>query len=483
MHLHDRAFYVATFFILGVFVASFSVPFSLITISTAFLAVLIFFIAYSYDISLLFWYGGFILCVIVGAGYFVIWNDYHASRVLIPFNQSVLLEGMVARDPDRGETQQLTVRLHEPFSGTILVRMPRYPAFHYGDVLRIDGVVRIPTPSSYAHHLLKDGISGVVSLPSIELLATDRGSPILSFLFSLKERIVAVFQTTLPPQEAAFLSGITLGERAEFSKEFKEAMSRSGTTHLVALSGYNISILVLVMFSLLRYFFSPPATFWTTLLIIIGFVLMTGAEASVVRAAIMGSLILLAERVGRARSMRNIIALAALTMILANPNVLRFDIGFQLSFFALLGIVYLMPALRSFFMRDDKPDFGFLNWRENLLTTSSAQLAVIPLLLFYFQTFSLLSLVANILILELIPFLMLFGFMSGFSGLFFSPFSHLLALFIHIPLSYILGVISFFSTFYIPLPPFPLFGSFIYYTILILFIVYQYKRTVMRSPF
>ena len=107
------------------------------------------------------------------------------------------------------------------------------------------------------------------------------------------------------------MAGITLGERAEFSKEFKEAMSKSGTTHLVALSGYNITILVLAVAYVLNFFASRRLVFWLTLLIIIGFVAMTGAEASVVRAAIMGGIVLLAKRANRLYSFRNAIVIAA----------------------------------------------------------------------------------------------------------------------------------------------------------------------------
>ncbi len=483
MHLHNSAFFVVVFFILGVLIASFSISFFLITLSTAFLAVLLFFIGHAYGVRVLFWYGGFFACVIAGAGYYVLWNDYHASRVNIPFHREIIFKGVVAREPEHGETQQLVMRLRAPFSGSVLVRAPRYPEFEYGDLLRVQGVIRIPSPESYAKFLEKEGIYGVVYSPSIEFFDAHLGSAFQEFLFKLKARIVYTFQTIFPPTHAAFLSGITLGERAEFSKEFKEAMNRSGTTHLVALSGYNISILVLAMFSLFRYFLSPLITFWFTIFVVIGFVLMTGAEASVIRAAIMGCIILLAERVGRVRSMRNAIAVTAFVMVLANPNVLRFDIGFQLSFVALLGIVYLMPALRRVFNLHPQADSGFFNWRDHLLTTTSAQLAVIPLLLFYFQNFSPSSLVANMLILEAIPLTMFLGFVIGFLGFFALPLATLIGWFTSLFLMYELSIISLFSKIYFPISDISLFGAFLYYLLILVFIYRQYKLPPVQKIF
>ena len=134
-------------------------------------------------------------------------------------------------------------------------------------------------------------------------------------------------------------------------------MAKSGTTHLVALSGQNITIIVIAISSFFGFFARRKSVFWLTLLIIIFFVLMTGAEASVVRAAVMGGIILLAKQIGRVHSIRNAIAAAAFIMILYNPKIFRFDVGFQLSFMALLGIVYLSPAIRKFLKMKEEDGF------------------------------------------------------------------------------------------------------------------------------
>ncbi|MEK7077215.1 MAG: ComEC/Rec2 family competence protein, partial [Patescibacteria group bacterium] len=255
---------------------------------------------------------------------------------------------------------------------------------------------------------------------------------------------------------AALLAGLTFGSRSDFSKEFKEKMSQSGTTHLVALSGYNISVLVLTAALFFRYFLRRRAAFYVTVLVIILFVLMVGGEASVVRAALMGFLALLAKEAGRIYSFRNAITLAAAGMVLFDPTILRFNIGFQLSFLALLGIVYLEPALRELFRRlrsqkkDEARRESFLNWRENALTTLSAQLAVAPLIIENFSEISLTSLLANILILVLVPFTMALGFLIGAVG-FVAPYLAVIVGWLaNVLLAYEIGVINIFSYLRIP---------------------------------
>ena len=188
---------------------------------------------------------------------------------------------------------------------------------------------------------------------------------------------------------------------------------------------------------------------------------MTGAEASVVRAAVMGGIILLAKQIGRVHSIRNAIAAAAFIMILYNPKILRFDLGFQLSFMALLGIVYLSPAIRKFLKM--KEEDGFLNWRENFLTTTSAQLAVLPLILINFDNFSLLSLPANILILEAIPLTMILGFILGIIGFIALPLAIIFSWFVNLFLIYELGIIDVFSKISIPIAEIGIIGAIIYY--------------------
>lgn len=453
MRIYDVSFYAAGFFILGVLAASSKLDFLIIT-TAAFLTAVLFLLFgyfkksdYAYrQTSRPFWLAGLSLFIIIGAFYYFETNNNQIKNLNLVFNQKINFEGEVVKNPERGNQQKLTIKLQPPYSGRVLIKLKNYPSFNYGDLIKLKGVIQKPENGSYANYLAKEGIFGIIDYPETELIGSDHGSKIKSLLFSLKEKTISVFQMVLPSENAAFLAGITLGERAEFSKEFKEAMSKSGTTHLVALSGYNITILVVAVAYVLSFFAPRSSVFWLTLLIITGFVAMTGAEASVVRAAIMGGIVLLAKRANRLYSFRNAIVIAAFLMILENPMVLSFDVGFQLSFMALLGIVYLRPAIKKFLKIEENGDWSdFLAWKENLLTTFSAQLAVLPLLVLYFGNFSIISLLSNLLILSVIPLTMALGFILGFLGFISYHFSLIFGWFINLPLSYETFIIKFFG--------------------------------------
>ncbi len=311
----------------------------------------------------------------------------------------------------------------------------RIPEFAYGDRLALVGKIE-PAQSAVA--------DPTIFLPSITLLGLHAGNRTKEYLFDFKHLLIGQFKRFLSQQASALLAGITLGARSDFSAEFKNQMALSGTTHIVALSGYNITILVVAVAAVFGKWFSRRKTFGITTILIILFVLMAGAEASAVRAAIMGFLALLAREVGRIYSFRNAVAFAAAGMVFINPTILAFDIGFQLSFMSLLGIVYAAPAIKNaFHMRAEEG--GWFDWRGNLTTTLGAQFAVMPLLLNSFGQFSLTSFAANILILEFMPLTMLLGFLLAGVGLFFHSLALLLAWAVYPILAYEIWVIQLFS--------------------------------------
>lgn len=436
MRIHDIAFYFISFFLVGVFIASFKLSFPIILLFAFLTATILLFFN-------LRWLMILSLVIIIGAFYYN-WHDARQIQILnIPFGEKIVFTGIVADYPERGDKQKLIINLQTPYSGKILANLQLYPSFNYGDLIKFEGVIKKPQPEGYANYLAKNDIFGIVAFPKTELITEGKESSLKASLFKIKENIILIFQKSLASEKAALLSGITIGERAEFSKELKEAMANSGTTHIVALSGYNITIIAMAVMAFFNWFLRRRASFYLTILIIIAFVIMAGAEASVVRAAIMGLIILLAKQISRIHSMRNVIAVAALAMILHNPKVLVFDVGFQLSFVALVGIVYLAPIIQKFFKL--KKESGFLAWRENLLNTVSAQIAVLPLIMFYFGNFSIFALVANILILSVIPATMFFGFVMAALGFISMPLTIILGWFANLFLSYELLIIYFFS--------------------------------------
>lgn len=408
MEPYNIFFFSSLFFLAGVGLEGLKLNFWILVLTAICAAVFIFLWFWKKNRRFL-WVAVLSLFVLVGAVYSSARSESFARKFALT-GEVTNFQGLVVNNPaPRGNYQNLTIETKLGGNKVeILVKVVRYPEFHYGDLVLINGAVKKPEPESYAQYLAKEGMSAVISYPKVELVATGKGSPIKAFLFDFKNSVVDSFGKVLPSEESAFLSGLVLGERSDFSKEFKVAMQTSGTTHLVALSGYNVTIIVTYAMLLFAMFFRRKISLTLTFLFLLGFVLMTGAEASVVRAAIMGALVVVANESGRIFNVRNAVMLAGLAMVLVNPKVLVFDAGFELSFLALLGIIYLKPALQKTFHMKEEP--GILSWRKNLLTTGAAQLMVVPILIQSFGNFSPISLLSNVLILELIPFTMALGF-------------------------------------------------------------------------
>jgi len=475
MKIYDIAFYFSGFFIFGVFAASVKISFLIIVLATILAAILFLFLGYFRKIKVPFWFAGFCLMIIVGASYYSVWVQYQIQNIDIVFDKKIDFQGLVMQNPERGAAQQLVVKLQPPYSGNILIKVQPYPGFDYGDMINFNGIIQNPAPASYADYLAKDGIFGVANIRQTELISKNNGSSIRAGLFKFKEKIILNLQKTLSAEKAAFMAGLILGERAEFSQDFKTAMKNSGVTHLVALSGYNITIIVVALSALLSYFLSKRLTFILTTLTILAFVLMTGAEASVVRAAIMGFIVLLATQTSRVFSVRNAIVLAAFFMLVANPKFLRFDAGFQLSFLALMGIVYLSPAIKKFFKISDASDF--LALKENFFTTISAQLGVLPILISIFGGVSFVSLITNFLILSLIPLTMSLGFILAGLGFISNYLALIFGWFVNLFLSYELFIIKFFGRINIlQITSLSVFIIILYYSILSVFILYQNRK-------
>jgi competence protein ComEC len=517
MPSYDIFFFSIVFFLIGILVASFGLGFSIIIFATALLVVIFLLwkvlVEQSENLSekisrspdglglsrsesrrgegkenfaagaKLFWFSKasflafLVIFVLVGAAYYQ-WDDANFRDIKIDFNETINFSGLVVNDPQYSfNTQTLTIKLDEPYQGKIQVKLRLYPQYHYGDKISFKGKIenlpagRQGQVSSYANYLAKEGISGLANFPDAQLEKSNLGSPVLATLFKFKNSVIDSYQKVLSPQQAALLAGLTFGERGNLDKNFKKAMSLSGTTHLTALSGQNITIIVIAISATLGFIFPQFLNFIITILVIFGFVTMTGFDPSVVRAMIMGFAVLLADLVGRIYDPRNSIALAAFLITLFNPKSLLFDVGFQLSFLAVLGIVYLRPALKKILRFDDKP--GFLAWRENLLMTLSAQLATAPVLIVAFGSFSLLAFFANILVLLFIPLTMGLGFFLGLLGL----MSHYLALIVGFLVSWLLNyeifIINLFAEISLPISPnLGFFGLFVYYLLLLGIVIF-----------
>lgn len=246
----------------------------------------------------------------------------------------------------------------------------------------------------------------------VSVLSPPSPFDLLASLQRWRTKVTSRIATLYPPDEATLLSGIMYGDQ-DLSQEQKDLMRRAGLMHLVAVSGSNVTIVVsLLQGVILAIGWSRRRSFWVVTVGIILFIGFVGASASVVRAGIMGWLVLLARYTGRRSSASHILLLTATCVALMNPWLLCFDPGFDLSFLATWGLIIWTPliAQRATWLTKR---FGL---REAFATTSGATLMTAPYLAWSFSQTSLAGLLTNLLALPLVPFIMLWGFFSALWG-------------------------------------------------------------------
>lgn len=379
----------------------------------------------------------------------------------------LMLEGVVSEDPQfTKQAARLKVlieaanseRIARPFFALVTAR--KYPAYRIGDTLRIRGILQAPENYSdfdYVSYLSRDDIFSTMSFPTIEKVGEGGGSKLKLFLSQIKYSFEEKIDFALPEPHAAFLKGLLLGERESLPEDLVEKFNRTGTTHIVALSGYNITLVGSFFVGILLLLTVPfRVAFWIATATIILFVMLTGASPSVVRAGIMGILVLIAQREGRMYHMTNALAFAGAVMIMHNPKILRFDTAFQLSFLATLGLVYVAPRLEFFMQRfrrsapllkkdGEKESSIGRSLKKILLETLSAQIMVLPLLIYVFGRVSLVSPLTNLLILIAVPYAMSAGFLAGIFGFLLAPLGRIAGGAAWVVLEYQMRVIDLFS--------------------------------------
>jgi len=367
-------------------------------------------------------------------------------------NEVELRVQVVAEVDIRTDRQLITVKKNDIYSQTddrILITAPLYPTFNYGDVLVVKGKLQPPpvfTDFDYAAYLARFGISSVMYYPQLSFV--NQKFSFYGQLLGLKIKLIDRVNQLLPEPEAAFLNGLLWGAKRSIPTPIREQFNITGTTHIVALSGYNITVLGLIIFLIAPWLgLHRRYAFWLVLLIIVMFILLTGYPASVVRAGIMGILVLIAYRWGGGVKPGILLITSATVMSAINPYILLFDVGFQLSFLATIGLIYLAPVLEKIFisLRISLPTkFGL---KESVIATSAAIIMTAPLIIYQFGRFSLVALLVNILILFVIPLIMALGFMAVLVSFIFYSGGQLLAWLAYVGLHYVIFITGYFSNF------------------------------------
>lgn len=323
--------------------------------------------------------------------------------------------------------------------GRALVHSSPWREWRYGDKVELQGRLESPPEFegfSYRAYLERLGVHSLLYASDGTWLAADQANPALGLIFRIREFLHSRLERLFPEPEASLLAGILLGLEGGISPELRAAFDRTGTTHIIAISGFNISIVAAIFIRILGRWLGARRGAAAAALGITLYTVLVGAQAAVVRAALMAGMALLAKQVGRSADGHASLGGAALVMTAIDPNVVR-DIGFQLSFAATLGLLLysepLANAARTFLARSislqaDKIETMISPISEFVLMSLAAQIMTLPLVAFHFGRLSLIAPLANLLILPAQPGTMVLGGIAILAGSLWFPLGRLLAM-------------------------------------------------------
>lgn len=334
------------------------------------------------------------------------------------------LHGWIIDDPDIRPTQTRLLIAVDTLdetthaSGRILVtEYGGYPPHRYGDEVIVHGTLRLPEVIEgfdYPHYLELSGIRALVSRGRIDRVNTTAKRPadartyrVFGILYNLRTSIEDRIGMILPEPHASLLAGLLTGSRRGLPQHLSNDFRTAGITHIIAVSGYNITIILALMSSAL-FWLPVKRRFWPLVLMVTAFTIFVGAGAPVVRAAIMGILGLVALQSERLAIPRLTILWTAFFMLMWHPLQLWYDASFQLSFLAVIGITELGPYLKTA-LRGVPETFAV---RESLIATIAAQVGTLPVSMLLFHQLSLVSPLVNVLVAPLVPLAMLVGSVS-----------------------------------------------------------------------
>lgn len=472
-----------------------------------------------------------LLCLLVfilgGVRFLITIPDNNSARIEFYNGQKKVVRGFVAKEPDRGLSDaRYVVRVTElsgsppvilsetknpcpncPVGqrslegvnpardgkdgqwkdgrGNISIKTLIYPEYNYGDNLEIECFLQEPTnfedsTFNYKKYLAKQDIWSICSAPKIKKLEGDSGNPLVKIMLRFKTKIEVNISRLWPQPDSSLMAGILYGSRSGLPQDLTDNFSRTGVSHIIAVSGYNVSIIIVALNGLLIYLgFFRKQSFWLLVFLIIAFVFFTGASASVVRAGVMALVTLIAQHAGRLSAIGRVLTYTCVIMLVSNPYMLVWDAGFQLSFLATVGLVYLSPIIKEFFDKKFTVKNTLLSGLlEVFVTTMAAIIITLPLIMYQFGRVSLVAPLVNMLILWSMPWLMLCGFLALVLSFIFFPIGQLVGWLTEFGIRYVIMVIDWFgrlawAAIEIRIP---LWVMVLSYALLLIFILKSYKK-------
>lgn len=332
--------------------------------------------------------------------------------------QTIIVRGIIANEPDLRETsQKLEIIVRAIYrqesgselkvSGKILVTTNLYPEYNYGDELTLAGELIQPEEFNgfaYDRYLARYDIYSVCYYPSVKSLASGQGNIFYSKIFAFKKIMAGLIDSGLSEPAASLARPIVFGGQRGLEQGIRNDFQKVGLTHIMAVSGFNISIIAaIVMATLLALGLSRRYAFYLAMIFLAGYIILVGAPASAMRAGLMGFLVLWALKLGRFNKITNSLILAATILLMLKPKLLRDDVGFQLSFLAIAGLVYAYPIFETLRAKMKLPKLKGVS--DALFITLAAQVFTLPVLAYNFSQISLIAPLANLAVLWAVPIL------------------------------------------------------------------------------
>lgn len=428
----------------------------------------------------------------LGVGRFALTTPSATNNHIINWrdkNFLVEVKGKIISDPEtENNRQSFTLDLetliyktqHLPIQGKIHVTTGRYPLYNYGQLIKAKGQIEKPSSDgvfSYEKYLAKEDIWAIMNQAQIIPITSNtiRDGPIEYFwksIFSLKHFLQAKIEEIFPAPDASIVLGLLLGLRTTIPEDILEDFKRAGLTHILAISGYNITLLITIITACCGTMERKKQTI-LIVVVISFFAIITGLSASVIRASLMGILVVTAMAFGKKTQGLHVLLLSAFLMAVQNPRILLWDISFQLSFLSTLGLLVLLPLCEKWF--EQLPNVI----KDNLPVTLAATIFTTPIILYYFGTFSFISLLTNIIFLPLIPITMLFSFAALVISFILLPLGQLLVGLNWLLMRLLIDGVDVFASLpfaAVELPPFPLWSIVMMYGAIGLLIRYKNKK-------
>lgn len=410
-------------------------------------------------------------------------------------DKNVEAAGFASREPEAGNSGMKYVFKLSEIEGErvesrqklknlqVIVSYSSLQKIEYGQVCTISGVLEKPgviENFNYGDYLKTKGIYFTIRYPEIFCTQENQGNIIFRKIYQFKNSLISLIAKKMPEPQSSLLIGLILGEKRQFTEMFEQNQRRAGVLHVVAASGYNVSFVILAgntVFFLINY----KKRIILLLILIWLYCVIAGLSASIVRATIMASFVLTAQIFGSKASVHLTLVYGITVFVLVNPYVI-YDIGFQLSIVATIGLVYLLPVISDMIKLESfEKNATFKYFKQYIelgLASFACTVMTLPISIASFGTISILSVITNVLVLPVIETSMLLGVIGILIDFIFTPVARFIFLVVWVQLKYFEIIVNFIGNLEYSAVDFscPGFILFMFYLIIFIFIIYFYPE-------